>query len=307
MSVAFYWRLHRIKPTNLGDDMNIRYMAVALTFVGSLGLTQVASAQSVRIYTQKVSAKKICGTYYAKFRCSTTEAHMKLNVADIALQIDGKNSPRHAQVLGQIYTGLSGVPAFFDPCGTLSHADFGNRSAATNFNYRKRASSELGASTSIDVKSALVAAGVPSNQLDVLQAEFEATYGKKAKAEYNLTGRYYRLGIDSLKLQQIRGVSPASAGLKACGDTLRANYEKKLIYSIAVVELNKATFVSDVASDIALSFAAKVKQKHQNADIAGLSLSVKSRIEVSLSISMEPEWRVISWDYLRLGSPVTKS
>jgi len=274
---------------------------LVFVIVGSALCIPSAHAQSVRIYTQKISAKKICGTTFAKYRCSTTRSHMALTQADIALQLQAPLTPNYAQVLGRTYTGLSGVAVSLSPCGAITQNEFALPSAALTFDYKKKASSELGAGASIDVKSALTAAGVPATELDALQAQFEATYGRKAKAEYTLKGRYFRRELKTEVLDQIKGSASATAALKQCGDALRASGEKKLIYSVAVVQLDKATFVSNIATDIAASFAAKVKDKHSNADMAGLSLSIKSRIETSLSTEMEPEWRVISWDYVRLG------
>jgi hypothetical protein len=283
--------------------MGIRRVLTLVTFGGALCIPAISSSQAVRIYTQKISAKQICGTAFAKYRCSTTLSHMALTEADIALQFKEAGVPDYAQILGRAYEGLSGIAVSTFPCGSISDSDFALPSASTIFDYKKKATSEFGAGASIDVKSALTAAGVPAGDLDNLQAQFEATYGRKAKAEYTLKGKYFRRELKFTSLDQIRDVADASSALKTCGDALRAHYGNKLIYSIAVVQLDKATFVSDVATDIAASFAAKVKAHAKDADIAGLTLSVKSRIEASLKTEMEPEWRVISWDYLRLGKP----
>jgi hypothetical protein len=284
------------------------YRAIMSAALGGLLCLPVPlSAQSVRIYTQKIPAEQICGTMFAKYRCSTTWASMALTQSDIPLQLKSVGVPNYAQVLGRMYEGRVATAVSTAPCGTVSEEDFAPPSAATSFDYKKKASSEFGAGTNIDVKSALAAAGVPAGDLDNLQAQFEATYGRKAKAEYSLKGKYFRRELHFTKLDQIKAQASASTGLQACGDALRASDSRNLIYSIAVVQLDKATFVSDVANDIAASFAAKVKTKNQSADVAALTLSVKSRIEASLSTEMEPEWRVISWDYLHLGAPLGPS
>jgi hypothetical protein len=259
--------------------MNFRHLIAVSAMSIALIAPSIASAKSVRVYTQKIDAKQICGTTFAKYRCSTTLQHMNLSQTDIALQLLAPGSPNYSQVLGRSYTGVTGTAVSLSPCGGINDADYAIPSAATTFDYKKKASNEFGASTSIDVKSALTAAGVPSTELDNLQAQFEATYGRKAKAEYTLKGRYFRRELKTSVLDQIRGVAPATSKLQQCGDALRKSWDVKLIYSIA-----------------------KVKAKHSGADIAGLTLSVKSRIETSLSTAMDQEWRVISWDFIRLGT-----
>lgn len=269
----------------------------------SMSVTTALAAKSIRVYTQKVDAKKLCGTEFGRYACSTTKRHMNLRYADIALERIGAN-PNHFQVLGKIYTGLSGNSVSLSICGNGDTNPFGaaDTAAATvpsTFTYKKRSDKKVSAELAADVKNALTAAGVPADKLENLEASFKTTYEQTAGRDNVMQGSYYRLQMKDSVLQALKNPDTNNAKAKACGNRIRGNPTASFIYSIAVIKLDKATYSSNVATDTAISFAAKVKQKAPNADIAALKASVTNAVRTSLQVQLGTEYRVISWDFLK--------
>jgi hypothetical protein len=230
---------------------------------------------------------------------------MNLSVADIALE-RVNNVPNHYQVLGNYYTDRSGSADSLIPCGPDDKNPFGpaetaDKTQPTSFTFRKRSKTEVTAALQADVKNALIAANVPAEALENLQAEFAATYSRVAGADRNISGRYYRLRLKTEVINGIKNIGTANTKAKACGDKLRATPASAFIYSIAVIELNKASYASNVATDAVASFAAKIRQKAPNADIASVEANVKSAVTKEVTANLGEEDRVISWDYLQLA------
>lgn len=263
-----------------------------------------AMAKKIRVYTQKVAAKQICGTEFARYSCSTTIPHMKLQRADIALERLG-NAPNHHQVLGKFYTNLTGTAVSLSPCGPgdanpFGDSDTADKTPATTFTFEKRSKAEISAGLQADVKNALIAANVPEESLRNLEAEFKTSYRRASGAKHDISGKYYRMQLKQEVIDGIKNAETANQKARACGDMLRADGRRNLIYSIAVIELDKASYASNVATDAAASFVAKVKKKAPGADIAGLEASVKTAVTQDMTVQLGKEHRVISWDYLRI-------
>ncbi|WP_140419338.1 hypothetical protein [Sphingobium sp. Z007] len=230
---------------------------------------------------------------------------MALKDADISLQIiEGK--PAYMDVVGMTYEDLSANAVDLDPCAngedvnTFSESDV-TMSSPTPFTFKKTAQAELGVQSSVDVKAALQASGVPAEQLDMLQADFKAAYASKAASEFSMSGTYQRIALKNAVTGAIKNKSTANSDAKACGDVLRSS-DKALIYSIAVIKLDAAKYVSNVIDNLSVSFAAAVKAKAGSADIVKLKSELKKEINSSLMVVPGPDWRVISWDYVQLDS-----
>jgi hypothetical protein len=283
-----------------------RLTAAAMLMCGTFSVPAEAFTlfpKKVRIFTQNVKASSICGTKYAKYLCSTTERSMSLKESDIAVELVN-GQPNYRQILGMTYDDLRGNAVTLLPCGvgdenTFRESDFAQITNPTPFSFEKKATSELGASAAIDVKNLLVGAGVPAAKVEKLQAKFNSTYSRKARSEYSMTGVYQRLALKSSVTGAIQNPATTNAVAKACATALAQNREKAIIYSIAIVKLDSAKYVSNVLSDLALGFAAEVKAEAPNVDIASLALNIKNQVTTSLTVTPGTEWRVISWDYLK--------
>jgi len=267
-----------------------------------ISLASPSAAKSIRIYTQKVDAKYICGSEYGKNACSVTKKHMNLRQSDIPLERQD-DAPNHFQVLGKSYSDLTGTAVSLSVCGAgdLNPFDAGDVSQQTEpakFEYKKRSDAALSATLTADVKNALVASGVPAAEIDGLEAKFKASYKRSAGREHNIGGSYYRFQLKDAVIQALKNPNTSNEEARACSVTLREDPRRSLIYSIAVVKLDSATYASEVAQNAAADFAAKVKQKVPNADIAGLQVSISNAVKISLTVELGTEYRVISWDYL---------
>lgn len=259
-------------------------------------------AKSIRIYTQKVDADIICGSAFGKYACSTTPAHMYLQKADIALtQTDG--IPDYLQVLGMTYSDLTGVALSQKVCGSGSSnvftaSDLSQPTPANGFTYLRKSETSVSASLAADVKEALVAAGVPPTQLSNLEASFKSSYKNAAGNQHALQGSYYRVALSPATLLALKDKATALPNISQCQNFLNANDGSALIYSIAVIKLDKASFSSNLATEIAADFVAKVKAKAPKSDLVGLTAAVKNSVDKTITVALGTDYRVISWDYL---------
>lgn len=237
---------------------------------------------------------------------------MRLQKADIALEVNA-GEPDHLGVLGMVYTDLAANNLSLRPCGAGDSNFFelketSDSTSLTSFNYKKRSDTKINASLEADVKNVLVAAGVTGPVLDQLQADFKALYKQAAGRDHAMKGIYYRLG---LKRELVRAIqNPATSNVKArtCAATLKANPDAGLIHSVAVIKLDSASYASNVATDAAAAFGAKVRARSPNVNIGSIEAGISTAVRTSLTTALGTEYRVISWDYLdiddlRSGAP----
>ncbi|OWK32275.1 hypothetical protein [Sphingomonas mucosissima] len=276
-------------------------IAAAAMGVG-FGSGSSALAQKVRVYTQKIDAAVLCGSEYAKYECSTTRKHMRLQKADIELEQSG-GVPNHMSVLGMVYSDLSGTKLSQRSCvpgsaNVFTTADLSEPTKPTPFLFTKKVDTKISAALEANVVEAMRLANVPEPALKRLAAQFKATYASTASRGNLIKGEFYRLALKDDVVRAIQDSATTNPAAKSCAAVLRADDNAGLIYSIAVIKLDSATYTSDVASTVAAEFTAKVAGRAPGADIAGLTTSITNEVTTGLKAAVGTAYRVISWDYL---------
>lgn len=283
-------------------------LILSIGVAGACLFSQAAHAKSIVVYDQKIDAAKICGKNDAKSGCAASSQSVFLKQKDTPLPTDSTGKPIYRQVLGRTYGVdeknifgnyvVDGSIVNFDTCG-LDEGYFGETSTPYSFTFTRKGSSIFSLDSGVDVKEALKAAGVPSGDIDNLSAKFKATYGKNIKDNYSISGSYYRVALHTDVVDKLKGNISGDKITGQCRQTLQNDPKRWLVWSISLVKLDEVTFTSNVANKIATDFAADVKAKSANADIAGLKVSLAKDIQKDLSVSFKNEWRVVSWDFFR--------